>query len=155
MVISDLNIICLEQIKPHIFNENSVSIDIVDRTEGAYNPEWQYLKDLNGVWYSVYPRNRLGLRTYNDEFFDLGSRLETTFYIDINEKYKDTLISIFEFYVSESPVHEVDIMIWLDGDEKMPRICCSFDRFIELLVNGKLLFGVLYHVCGTRVVNKA
>ncbi len=150
MVVSDLNIICLEQSNPYVQEYDGISIDVVDRAEGAYSPGWQILKAVKGIWYSVYPCNYLGLRTYKNEFFDLGNRFGRTFYVEVMNEYKEEIISIVKFYLSESPVHKVDAMIWLDGDEKMPSICCSYDQFKELLINGKLFFGVLYHISGSE-----
>lgn len=146
MVISDFNLICLGQPKPHFFQPKGVFFEVVDSDEGAYNPEWQSLKKESGVWYSIFPVDDAGTRTYDDEFFDIGKKSEKTFSVVVIEKYKKTLLEIVEYFLEESPIHRIIIMLWLDGDEKQPGICCPLGHFRELLYNNNLLFGVIYVV---------
>ena len=144
MVISDFNIVCLNQFDPKLITREGISIDIIDSHSG-YGRHWKVLKS-KGVWYQFYPIERDLTRQYNDEFFDLI--IENTNYQAIAlKKYDADLKEIIDSYLSFSPIHEILVLIRLDeyGESKKITKMKAKDFKINL-DTGKLLFNRIYRV---------
>ena len=83
MVVSDLIIICFNQnYAEYIVNER-IKCDAVDiniKTPVTYSG-WNILQGFKGIWYDVYPKDRIAENyRYDNEFFDIGCIKDT--YID-------------------------------------------------------------------------
>mgnify|MGYP006970907658 CR=1 FL=1 len=64
MVISDFNIICLNQSIPTLIPHNGIGIDIISPHNG-YGHHWKALKKSKGVWYQLFPLEREITGQYN------------------------------------------------------------------------------------------
>ena len=146
MVVCDFNLICLNQQCPQFFESKDIAIEIVDKVHGGYLPGWKLLKSKDGIWYQFYPQDKFSNRTYADEFFDLGQEIGNTFSVRVIDNNIRTIEAILSFYLSQSPIHEICVMFWLDGDEKKEGVSCSFCDFKKRLGMDQILFGVLYHI---------
>ena len=85
MVVSDLNIICLNQKNAEYSVNERIKCDAVDiniKTPVTYSG-WSILQGFKGIWYDVYPKDRIAENyQYDNEFFDI---------VCIKDTYIDTL----------------------------------------------------------------
>ncbi len=145
MVISDFNIICLNQSIPTLIPHNGIGIDIISPHNG-YGHHWKALKKSKGVWYQLFPLEREITGQYNDEFFDLI--IQNTDYQAIAlKKYRVDLKEFVDEYLTLSPIHEILVLIRLDEHGESKKIArMKFTDFTKNLDTGKLLFNKIYRV---------
>ena len=103
MVISDFNIVCLNQHVAQTINYKDIGTDIVSN---GYGKHWKVLKKSRGVWYQFYPNERNITKQYNDEFFDL-SIVDNIYYLVLLDNHGKDVRDIVETYLSFSPINEI------------------------------------------------
>ncbi len=69
-VISDINIICINQKSKTIYNNNNIVVNCKKNPCNVYGDEWRILSMIKRYWYQITPINRkYGI--YNEEFLTL------------------------------------------------------------------------------------
>ena len=145
MVISDFNIVCLNQHVAQTINYKDIGTDIVSN---GYGKHWKVLKKSCGIWYQFYPNERNITKQYNDEFFDL-SIVDNIYYLVLLDNHGKDVKDIVETYLSFSPINEIIVLFRLDEYMESDKITkLSVVDFIENLNNGSLQFNKIYKVNG-------
>lgn len=143
MVISDFNVICLNQSTAKIIGYQGIGTDIVS---DGYGEHWKTLKGAQGIWYQFYPNERVIAKQYNDEFFDL-SVINNIYHLILLDNHRKDIKAIVTDYLALSPIHEIIVLFRLDEymeSDKITKI--SFADFIERLDVGDILFNRIYKV---------
>lgn len=145
MVISDLNIICINQTAPYYIKKDGIGIDIVTRHDG-YGKHWKRFRKSTGIWYQFYPTERLNKNQYEDEFFDLIIN-NNDWYAVVYKKYSMMIVDIVNTYLALSPTHDLLFLIRIDehGESLKTKIIDS-KHFEYDLKNGQLKFNTVYHI---------
>lgn len=160
MVISDFNIICIQQEKAKIYQKDGIGCDYIkniDVSKGFYADKWQLLNSLKGIWYSFYPMEREEAGNYNDEFFDLeldensnqiifsDSFNKKKYILICEEKYMNLIKDIISFYLDASPVGYICLLFRIEGDENNAILGpLSKSEFFNKLQNKDLRFNIAY-----------
>lgn len=145
MVISDFNIICLEQSAPQLITYGGIGVDVIASKDG-YGCHWTALNDSNGIWYQFYPLEREKTGQYNDEFFDL-TIVDTDYMAVPLNNHLAELKKTVDSYLSLSPVHEILVLIRLDEYGESNDIHgITAENFASCLSAGRLQFNKIYHV---------
>lgn len=145
MVISDFNIICLEQSAPKLITYGGIGVDVIASKDG-YGCHWMVLNNSNGVWYQFYPLEREKTGRYDDEFFDL-TVINTNYMAVPYDNHLAALKKIVNSYLSLSPVHEILVLIRLDEHGESNDISeITAENFASYLSAGKLQFNKIYRV---------
>ena len=144
MVISDFIIICKSQTTFTRYVCSNMDVEINYRRN--FGKSWKRMKRIKGIWYCISPCDIDGERLYDDEFFDIGHQYQHSYKVVVMNKWIEDLLKVIKFYLEASPVGEVYILIWLDGEAKFPCVSFDFDDFCEALISNKLVFGRMYHV---------
>lgn len=159
MVISDFNIICVNQQNAEYFDCEVIKCDAVNinlKTPNTY-ANWNILQGFKGIWYDIYPiaRNKDNYQ-YDDEFFDLSYKKDV--YDDkiialqkkknqliCIEKFRESIISIIDFYLKKSPIKRICFMVRVQ-DEEVEAILGTLSRkeFISKLKTKELRYNVAY-----------
>lgn len=161
MVVSDLNIICFNQKNAEYSANERIKCDAIDiniKTPVTYSG-WNILQGFKGIWYDVYPKDRIAENyQYDNEFFDIVCIKDT--YIDtLNalkvkgnkliciKKFKQDLIDLIKFYLKKSPIKRICFMARVQ-DEEVEAVLGTLkkDEFFSKLLNNELRFNVAYIV---------
>lgn len=142
MVISDLNLLCVEQQNKSVLNFPDANITVCNRNtykECIYNDKYIPVQEIDGFWYQIEPKSRLNY-DYKNEYFDLLSGDRVLF---LKEEYKQYLKILIKHLLDQSPVETVYLIINLQGREKGSKDF-TLSEFIEIIDNNYLLFNVAY-----------
>lgn len=146
MVIADLNIICIDQLgnKP-CPNCNHMVFEAHNRnnTREAIYPLYDFAAayKLRGWWYTYWPREELFFRS---PFFDLAIHNGRNM-IQLYDIWKDSLYSLFSYYLSISPACEIGVLIRLeDKAENTVHSHMCLGCFMEQLLAGTVQYNELY-----------
>lgn len=147
MVISDLNIICIGQSYPNVYQSDLLSISYcknkaIKGNTGFYLDDWQVIRYIKGFWYYIIPRKREECN-YDDEFFDYSSNKVIISKSKI--KFINEIERMINYYLESSPINQIGVLIRLfyTKKEKVKGILTKKD-FIEKLYNNKIRFDTLY-----------
>ncbi len=148
MIWIDFGVICLGQTKPSIPpGIKSDDVEIYERTadsESFYNETYNFhtADTLTGYWYMFWLPEEI---KYDESFFDISER--NCPWINVVPKWKNIVRSILEFYLSESPVHRIAVLLRVqdDSDDTVHSIC-KLDEFMNSLVEGNIKFNELYFI---------
>ena len=145
-VISDINLICIEQ---KVKKDKEFANDFIDveckKNPHCYYFEWEILSSIRGMWYQITPKAR-DLGVYSNEFFDLYYNRHKS-YVVVNETKVniDFIQNLLEFYLNESPINKVCLMIRLDyqKNQKIKGVI-KIKEFLKKLSNNQILFDTAY-----------
>ncbi len=155
MVVSDINLVCVDQKQKsyfHIpdaeflyFNRNNDNNDVI------YSNRYEFLNKTTGIWYQIYPKRR-DIGDYTHEFLDM--------YIDYNSdkrivfidnNIKLAIIDIIKYLLEKSPKKEILFFADLQGySDSIERI--SYNVFIKMYNEEKLLFNKVYAISNQGTV---
>jgi len=158
MVISDLNLICVNQQMPSIKNFEGVGFEYINMNKrhygfygkkhgDAYGNNWTLLNAFKGVWYSLVPNDDLTTIRSDTAFFDM--RYEPNgkkFYAVPQEKFSDVLNDVFDYYVRQSPNQCICVLFRLDYTNRNKIKAYNLKQFKNLFKSGKLQFETIYVV---------
>lgn len=97
---------------------------------------------LTGYWYKIWLPE---LICYEESFFDISPKGAP--YVGVNPKYTIHVKSILEFYINESPVHKIAVLLRVqDFSNDVVHSSCSLDDFIQALKDGNIKWNELYYV---------
>lgn len=120
MVISDLNILCVGQLKQSNIFIPGTNIIVNDRNNKKiciYRDKYQDMQSLDGFWYQIEPNSIFELN-YKKEFFDLRCENENQFVVFTDKEMKTTLIKIIKDLLISSPAGRVCLLVNFQGPER-------------------------------------
>ena len=146
MVIADLNVICVDQLRYNPCPDcTQMSFEACDRNSSneavyhLYNFPAAY--KLNGWWYTYWPNEEL---FFERPFFDLVDH-NGGGTIRLYDSWKDSLYHLFSYYLSASPSGEIGVLIRLEDDAKdFVHTHCQLQHFMEQLLAGTVEYNELY-----------
>lgn len=146
MVVADFNIFCLNQKKKKIFTDTLINIDSVEgkNISKFYGEKWTVLSAFNGYAYSIYPTNENKEYEYTKGFFDLKIKNGLK-YVLLENLDKKRISKIIEFYLQQSPIKKICILIRLDWQNDNKIIgTINKDVFLLNLEREHILFNTAY-----------
>lgn len=145
MVISDLNLLCINQKKPVLIQYDGIGIDFLTDHNG-YGEHWDVLKKCDGMWYQLYPIESNSSRKYSDEFFDCRFCGEI-YFVEVRQKYLSPIVSAIKAYLALSPIGEILLLIRLDEHGESKNVSnISFAAFAKKLKHNQICFNTIYRV---------
>ncbi len=146
-VISDINIICVNQKVREIYNDKNILVKCKKNPCKFYGDEWKILTMLNGYWHQIVPINRELYSKYDDEFFNLIA-IKNQCYISIdNNTYFNVnfVYDLLKFYLHNTPTNTICVLFRLNFQKKHKiKGIIKFKDFIRQLENNKILFDTAY-----------
>ena len=146
MVVADFNIFCLNQKKKKIFMDAHISIDSFKSKNISkfYGEKWAILSAFNGYAYNIYPTNKNREYEYTKGFFDLSIENGSK-YVLLGNLDKKRLSEMIEFYIQQSPIKKICILIRLDCENDNKIIGTVYkDDFLLNLEKKQILFNTVY-----------
>lgn len=144
-VISDINIICINQKTKEVYNDKNICVDCKKNPYNFYT-EWRILSMLNGNWHQITPINRT-YGVYNDDFFELiTSKNKCYISIDNDTSFNtDFVYDLIRFYLNVSLIHKICMLFRLNYQkEQKIKGVIKLKDFMKRLENNKILFDSAY-----------
>lgn len=148
MVVSDFNIICLNQQKKKIFNIPGLRTVAVmtSNINNLYGDKWSFLSSLSGFMYNIFPIDNKKEYDYTRGLFDLEIRCNTKFMIPEYDSLKN-IIYFIDKYIELSPINMICVLNRLDwGTENTITGTVGRDLFLKKLQSNQLAFNTAYIV---------
>lgn len=148
MILIDFGIICIGQSEitypKGIKNVRFEVEDRQDHSEPMYD-EWYHFQtadSLSGKWYFVWLSRNIYLE---QSFFDISDKGDTCIYVE--SKWKDTVRTILDFYIQESPTHQIAVLLRMqDRSDNISHPVCTLDEFMKYLAAGEVKWNELYFI---------
>lgn len=145
-VISDINIICINQKSKTIYNKKNIDEYCKRNPCNIYGDEWKILSMIKGYWHQITPINRkYGI--YNEEFFDLVTIKNKCYVsIDNNTIFNISFVhDLLKFYLDVSPIHKICLLFRLNFQKKQKiQGVIKLKDFMKKLESNKVLFDSVY-----------
>ena len=164
----DLNIICVNQKKPTLKLPSEFNIIAEIQNKNAndypkyYNTYCACMSAFNGIWYYLVSNledvSSYELCDINDVFseeerlkglypfwYKEGQDIDVSVF-NLRDKFKDDVLNVIKYFIRQSPISTVLFHSRYQTDNEPEYIygVFSFDNFVELLENNKLLFNTCY-----------
>lgn len=148
MILIDFGIICIGQSEiTYPNNIKNVEFEVENRqrnSESMYD-EWYHFETadrLVGKWYLVWPSKDI---YFEQSFFDLSDK--GNFKVCVVPKWKDTVKKILDFYIQESPTHQIAVLLRMqDESNNISHPICSAKEFIDYLMDGEIKWNEIYFI---------
>lgn len=146
----DFGIICIGQtgcaLPEHIKN---IRFDVFERTAGSepmYRDGYHFhtADQLVGMWYLAWLPEEI---MYDESFFEIADAGCPCVYAV--PKWVDTVKQVIEFYLQESPVHRIAVLLRVqDESNDISHPNCALDAYMKALTEGKIKWNELYFIQG-------
>lgn len=148
MVIADLYVLCLGQVKKSKVLIKDARIDRL-RTFGLdkkvfFVDRYKALRKKKGIWYQVYPKAR-DRGDYYSEFFDIsrvGDRIKVVF---LREDIRNELADLVAKLYDDSPLKKLYFFVDLQG-YKENKVTVNCDTFLAFLREEEIYFNTVYEI---------
>lgn len=150
MIIIDFGIICIGQSEiTYPNNIESVEFEVENRrskSKSMYEyDEWCHFEtadSLVGKWYLAWLSKDI---FFEQSFFDLSDKGFSN--VCVVPKWKDTVKRILDFYIQESPVHQIAVLLRMqDESNNISHPVCSVKEFMDHLTDGEVKWNELYFI---------
>lgn len=150
MILIDFGIICLEQSQKS-FPEDIQNVRFESYTRTAYSKpmynEWYHFQDadkLVGVWYFAWLTEDIA---FEESFFEIDDKGCPWIYVE--SKWKRTVKDLLEFYIQESPIHQIAVILRVqDESNNASHSVCTVNEFMKSLELGNTRWNELYYISG-------
>lgn len=151
VIFIDFGIICIGKFKRSFpKNIEKVRFEVRKRTKTSkpMYDEWYHFQTadrLLGNWYFVWLTEDI---FYDESFFDIADdKGEPWIYLE--PKWKDTVKRILEFYIEESPIHQIAVLLRIqDRSHDISHPVCSLEEYMNDLEAGNIKWNELYFIKG-------
>ena len=167
-ILSDFNIICLNQEKPEFIEDNTIQYEVCNlNTDEIYHlisnhpplyPQWDIFKSFKGIWYYIFPSTwREDTYTTSQDFFNYN--FKNMDYSNIvnalksrhdgmkwSKNRKEDIKKIIDFYLEKSPIKRIFIMCRIGIDKEAIVGTMTKREFFSKMNRGELRFNVAYIV---------
>ncbi len=149
MVIADFVIIALRQHRRIKKPLKSILIEAKKRrwfSRKIYADGFPVAQALMGWWYTFYPPDSL---IYTDPFFDIkdSEQRDDVKNVVIRAQWEKIIIYVLDYYLSMAETGTIAILFRLNNPvQEVIHCACSYEFFVNELLNGKIHFDELYFV---------
>ena len=171
MIWIDFGIVCLEQDKmstpPDVTDVVYEAYKRTEESEPFYNEAYNFhtTDKLTGYWYFVWLPEPL---CHEVSFFEIVEKKEPWVnvvpkgfkhvkkslsyweespWLNVVPKWTEHVQKILTFYLEESPVHEIAVLLRIQGESKdIVHTYCKLDEFMNLLKEGKVKWNETYFI---------
>ena len=113
-------------------------------SEPLYNESYHFhtADSLQGYWYNIWLPEAI---CYEESFFDISPRGIPC--VNVAPKWADHVRNILSFYLNESPVHEIAVLLRVqDRSNDIVHPCRSLGDFLLALEEGSVNWNELYFI---------
>lgn len=142
MIISEINIICINSSHAVLPENNRLCCEVFNRKDNPYNRDYVFFKKLPGTWYNFFPNDN---QYWDHSFFDFSyDCLNERYFVKEEKEYSGILLYLINFYLSLSPVKAIGLLLRIEDGEK-GRVCFTTKSFfVELLREKQIEFNRIY-----------
>ena len=97
---------------------------------------------LPGYWYFIWMPCE---SRFDESFFDMTEK--GCPWVCVKPKWKDTVKKILAFYIQQSPVHQIAVLLRIQSESRNAfHSYCTLDAFMDALMAGNIKWNELYFI---------